>query len=114
MDFVPSISGPSVWMRPASKANGFEYFEYLLVYVEDVLILSHNPDPILKCIEGSYRLKESATETKMCLGAWAIEGDSGKIWSMSSSHYIKEAITNLERHLLFQKAYDYRENHKPL
>jgi len=35
-------------MRPASKPNRYEYF---LVYMDGVLILSHNPRPILTCIE---------------------------------------------------------------
>jgi hypothetical protein len=28
-------------LRPASKPSGFACYEYLLVYVDDVLILSH-------------------------------------------------------------------------
>ena len=48
MEFIPTLADPVVWMRPASKANGFEYSKYLLVYVDDVLILSHNPEPILR------------------------------------------------------------------
>jgi hypothetical protein len=103
MDFVPSMADPDVWMRPAAKPNGFAYYEYLLVYVDDVLILSHDPKPILTCIEKFYRLKEPATDPKTYLGAfikvWAVEGDSRRIWSMSSSHYIKEALNNLEKHL---------------
>jgi hypothetical protein len=42
MDFIPSMADPDVWIRPASKPNGFAYYEYLLVYVDDVLILSHD------------------------------------------------------------------------
>jgi hypothetical protein len=42
-------------------------------------------------------------EPKSNLGAfikeWSIQGDSHKIWSMTSSHYLKDAILNLERHL---------------
>jgi hypothetical protein len=104
MDFTPSLADPDVWMRAASKANGLQYYEYLLVYIDDVLILSHNPEPILRCIEKSYRLKGPASDPKTYLGAyikqWSIENDHRNIWSISSSHHIKEAIANLERHLL--------------
>jgi hypothetical protein len=48
-------------------------------------------------------LKEPADDPKIYLGAfikpWSIPGDSRKIWSMSSSHYIKEALSNLENQL---------------
>jgi hypothetical protein len=54
MDFTPSLADPDVWLRPTAKPNGFEYYEYLLFYVDDVLILSHNPEPILTCIEKFY------------------------------------------------------------
>jgi hypothetical protein len=88
MEFTPSMADPDVWMRPASKPNGFAYYEYLLVYVDDVLILSHDPKPILSCIEKFYRLKEPASDPKTYLGAfikeWAIGGDNRRIWSMSS------------------------------
>ena len=103
MDFVASLADPDVWMRPAVKDNGFEYYEYLLVYVDDILILSYQPEPILTCIQKFYRLKEPASDPKTYLGAfikpWSVPGDIRQIWSMSSSHYIKEAIFNLERHL---------------
>jgi hypothetical protein len=41
MEFSPSLADPDVWLRPASKPSGFACYEYLLVYVDDVLILSH-------------------------------------------------------------------------
>jgi len=73
MDFVPSIADPDVWMRAASKSNGFPYYEHLLVYVDNLLILSHDPKPILTCIEKFYRLKEPATDPKTYLGAFIKE-----------------------------------------
>jgi hypothetical protein len=103
MQFVPSMADPDVWMRAACKENGYSYYEYLLVYVDDILILSHNPTPILTCIQQFYRLKDPASDPKTYLGAfikpWSIPGDVRRLWSMSSSHYIKEALSNLEKHL---------------
>jgi hypothetical protein len=103
MEFTPSLADPDVWIRAACKENGYSYYEYLLVYVDDILILSHNPTPILTCIQKFYRLKEPASVPKTYLGAyikpWSVPGDSRRIWSMSSSHYTKEAIVNLENHL---------------
>jgi hypothetical protein len=103
MEFISFLADPDVWMCAAVKENGFKYYKYLLVYVDGILILSHNPGPILTCIQKFYRLKEPASALKTYLGAfirpWSVPEDSRKIWSMSSSHYIKEAIINLEKHL---------------
>jgi len=99
MGFTPSLADPDVWYREAAKANGFEYYEYLLVYVDDILIVSHAPQHIVLCIEKTYRLKEPATDPKTYLGAaikpWSVQGDNRRIWSMNSQHYLKEAIRNV-------------------
>ena len=34
--FVPTIADPDVNRKPCAKENGFKYYEYLLVYVDDV------------------------------------------------------------------------------
>jgi hypothetical protein len=43
MNFKPSLADPDVWFRPATKDSGFEYYEYILVYVDDVLVVSAAP-----------------------------------------------------------------------
>ena len=40
--FVPSKADLDVWMRPATKSNGEQYYEYLLVYVDDILSISEH------------------------------------------------------------------------
>ena len=49
MSYTPSKLDPYVWMRPAIKSDGTEYYKYSLVYVEDVLVISCVP---MKKIEG--------------------------------------------------------------
>ena len=48
MGFSSSKADADVWMRPSTKLNGFEYYEYLLVHVDDVLAISHDPKPLIK------------------------------------------------------------------
>ncbi len=38
MDFKPTLADPDVWIRPASRPDGYEYYEYVLVYVDDLSI----------------------------------------------------------------------------
>jgi hypothetical protein len=100
MDFTPSLADPDVWIRAAAKPNGYEYYEYILVYVDDLLVISHDPSKAMKTIQLAYRLKEEPTSPKTYLGAnikdWYVPGDSRRIWSMNCQHYIKEAIRCLE------------------
>jgi hypothetical protein len=35
--FVPTYADLDVWRRPATKANGDLYYEYLVVYLDDAL-----------------------------------------------------------------------------
>ena len=103
MDFKPTLADPDVWYRAACKPNGFEYYEYILVYVDDILALSHAPRIIMETIKKQYRLKEEPTPPKVYLGAtikpWSIPNEVKPVWSMSSSNYIKEAIHVLELEL---------------
>ena len=39
--FQTSLADPDVWDREATKHDRFEYFESLIVYVDDILVLSH-------------------------------------------------------------------------
>lgn len=47
--------------RPARRDSGTEYYELRLVYVDNILLVSHDPKPILLQIVGSkYKLKEGS------------------------------------------------------
>ncbi len=96
MDFKPFYADPDVWMRHATKDNGFEYCEYILVYVDDILVLSASPIPIMKSIQQASRLKEVPRSPTNYLGVtikqWSIPNEQRKVWSTNSMHCIKEAL----------------------
>jgi hypothetical protein len=74
----------------------------LFVYVDDVLILSHNLDAIVKSLCQRYRLKENSVgKPKSYLGAEIKDfrdphNPGLSMWSMSADKYLKEAINNVE------------------
>ena len=46
-------------MRPAVKADGSEYWEYVLLYCDDTLVISENGEKVLRNEIGKYfELKE--------------------------------------------------------
>lgn len=50
MNFKPTLVDPNVWFQAAYKDNGFDHYEYLLVYVDDILAISHQPHVIVETI----------------------------------------------------------------
>jgi hypothetical protein len=47
--YKPSDADPDVWLRPAVKPDGTEYYEMVLCYVDDVLAIGSNP---MRTIDG--------------------------------------------------------------
>ena len=43
LGWLSTLGDPDVWIRPSVKPNGELYYEYLLVYVDDLMLGSHNP-----------------------------------------------------------------------
>jgi hypothetical protein len=58
MNFKSSYADSDVWMRVATKDDVFEYYEYILVYVDDLLIISHLSGPMMETIQKAYQLKD--------------------------------------------------------
>jgi hypothetical protein len=101
MGFQLSLADPDVWLRAATKSNGFEYYEYILVYVDDQLTISENAKAITQQLitDYKYRLKDVGPPTKY-LGAKAgkqVLSDGTLAWFMSAEEYLKKAIPEIER-----------------
>ena len=101
LDFVSCPADPDVWMRPAMKANGSTYYEYILLYTDDALSVSENPEKILRHELGRYfELKEkSIGPPKIYLGGRVrkVQLDNGVwCWSYSSSQYVQAAVKNVK------------------
>jgi hypothetical protein len=103
MNYRPSKADPDVWLRPATKSNGFKYYEYALCYVDDVLVISHQASKTIDGIRAIFKLKgDKAEKPDMYLGAVMQEVESGngtKCWTLSSEKYLEAAINNVEEKL---------------
>jgi hypothetical protein len=111
LGFKPCEADPDVWMREATKPDGFKYWEYVLIYVDDILAVSHDPESIMKNLSALYRLKEDPKTKKgyhapdrylgANVGKFEIPGNtSGKThWYMSADDYVKSAVANVETEL---------------
>jgi hypothetical protein len=109
LGFTPCQADPDVWMKKAVKPCGFAYWEYVLIYVDDILAISHNPSAIMDRLSALYRLKEDPTtgkgygKPKMYLGAeigtYRITGADKDYWFMSSDKYVGSAVKTVETEL---------------
>jgi hypothetical protein len=108
MGFVPTIADPDVYHKPCAKENGFKYYGYFLVYVNDVLFLSHNPKIHLEAIQARYELNPASIgPPSRYLGADVRKvtrpGDptGREYWAFSANTYVKNAVKNV---MLLMKA----------
>ena len=42
LDFASRPVNPDVWMRPAKHSNDKDYYEFILLYTDDTLVISEN------------------------------------------------------------------------
>ena len=47
LNFVSCPADPDVWMRPAKHSKGTDYWEYILLYTDDALVVSENAEQVL-------------------------------------------------------------------
>jgi hypothetical protein len=62
LSYLPSKADPDVRIRPAIKENGFEYYEMTLVYVDDIMCISHDPKATMMGIQATFKLKDDKIE----------------------------------------------------
>ena len=101
LGFKPSTMDNDMYYRRCKTSDGFEYYELLLVYVDDVLCVSHAPREILEKIGQRFLIKdEKIEEPKIYLGA-DIEKfqlpDGKMVWSIHSKTYVKNAVDTVRR-----------------
>jgi len=98
--FVPTKADDDVYRRPAEK-DGFKYYEYIFVYVDDLLIVSKDPRHWITRLQASYELKEESVgppETYLGAQVGQMQLPDGRLtWYMSPDKYVKNAIDVVQR-----------------
>ena len=102
--FESHPSDPDVWMRPAKNFNGTYYYEFILLYTNDALVISENSEQVLHKDLGRYfELKEkSIGPPKIYLGGSARQAklENGvRAWDLDSYKYINLDVNNVEAYV---------------
>ena len=95
---------PDIWTREATKIDRTDYWEYVILYVDDCLVVSdHSENMLREEIVKYFKLKDNSIGPPgVYLGGKMrrvkIENFS-KAWAFISSHYVVEAVKNVEAYL---------------
>ena len=108
LGFVSCPADPDVWMRPALKEDGSEYYEYILLYTDDILSVGENAERVIREEIGRYfEIKEkSIGPPNIYLGSNVrkVELVNGvEAWAFGSSQYVQAAVRNVEGYLQKRK-----------
>jgi hypothetical protein len=115
LGFVGNKVVLNVWMRKGHKPSDFFYWEYALCYVDDILVLSHQPNIVMDAVAQHVTLKpRSVKPPDSYLGANVFQvtihdgnqdSPMKKVWARSATEYVKRAIQAVERELSLKDAY---------
>lgn len=104
LGFKPSVLDGDLYYRRQKRPDGSEYYELLLVYVDDVLVCSHDPKTIMECLASKYVLKDGYEEPKIYLaltllrfrmwtfhihGRWVASHMSRELWIQSRDYWLR-------------------------
>ena len=101
LGYKPCRADPDLWMKPMVRPDdGFRYWAYILLYVDDCLAIHHDATSALEQLDKYFQMKPgSIGDPNFYLGAKLrkVTLDNGvEAWSISASKYVQEAVRNCE------------------
>ena len=95
---------PDLWFKAQVRPdNGYEYYEYVLIYVDDSLAISHDAMAALDWMDKFCMTKKgSIGDPDIYLGAKLrkVQMENGVFaWGMSPAKYVQEVVRNIKEHL---------------
>ena len=103
MGFESCKADPDVWLRPSIRSDGSKYYQYVLLYTDDILSIMEDPERFIREELGKrFTIKEkSIGPPTQYLGnkVSRVELVTGvKCWSFSSSQYAQAACKNVDEY----------------
>jgi hypothetical protein len=104
LGFTSSRTDPDVWLRLSKRSTGEGYYKYVLLYVNNVLVISKNADNVLQKEIGQHFVlrEESINPPSQYLGGKLCKvtlKNGNKAWAFGSCQYVHSAVQNVENHL---------------
>jgi hypothetical protein len=104
LGYQPCKADNDLWYKACIRPDdGFEYYAYILLYVDDCLCIHHDPKTELEKLDKYFMMKPgSIGDPDMYLGAKVrrVQLENGVwAWAASSSKYVQQAVNNLKSYL---------------
>lgn len=100
LGFEPTVADPDVWRRPAVREDGFQYYELILVYTDDILFVSHQARDLITELERRYEVKpDSIGPPSQYLGAHFSKQelpDGSEAWAQDADVFIANAVKTVQ------------------
>ena len=101
LGYQTCLADNDVWFMAQTKPDGTEYYAYVLIYVDDILVIHHDAKMVLGQIDYFFHMKpESMGDPDIYLGCklrlHIVEATQVYAWLQSPSKYVQEAVKNAE------------------
>ena len=108
LGYTSCLANPDVWLRAETRPDdGFKYYSYILLYVDDILAVHHDAVSAIKEIDRFFMMKPgSIGHPDIYLGAKLrqVQLPNGVYaWSLSASKYVQEAVRNVKDYFKREK-----------
>ena len=102
--YKPCQADPDLWMKACVRPeDGFQYYSYVLIYVDDCLAIHHDAVGVLTELDYYFKMKPgSIGDPDIYLGAKLRKTtlpNGVEAWGLSPSKYVQDAIANVEKWL---------------
>jgi hypothetical protein len=104
LGWKPCLDYLDLWMKEETcPDDGVKYWAYILIYVDDILCVHHDPGTFLAQNDKYFKMKPgSIMEPTFYLGAKlkkTVRPNGVVAWGISSSKYVQAAVQNMQEYL---------------
>ena len=103
MGYTPCRADPDLWFKADVHPDGRTYYRYILLYCDDCLSIGHDAAKEFEKLDHYFQMKKgSISDPDVYLGnklKKTMLPNGVEAWGMSSSKYVQEAVTNVDRYL---------------
>ena len=91
---------PEVWFHSSIKDEGTDYYQYVLIYTNDILVIMQNPKDFIRHELGKifFVKPNSIRPPAQYLGnkvSYVTLENGRSAWRFSSSQYVQDAVKNV-------------------
>ena len=104
IEYKPCLDDPDMWIKPIKRSrDGFEHFDSIFLYVDNVLAIGDDPTEFLQNIGNYFGLKPGSLSNSNIYFSAKLKPmrmENGVVdWSLIPFQYIQEAVNNTEQYV---------------